>query len=172
MVLGLINGPDRNVRENIESNIATGLKKLGYSAICACDEFNPKAFEGLTEKEALAKIANKGVDGVLTVVLLDKEKEKYYVPARVYYSPYAVYSRHFYGYYHTMYMRIYSPGYYAATDKYFWETNFYSIDTTTRLLYSSQSQSFDQAVSSLSYQYSEMIIKDMLKSNVIKHFNH
>lgn len=172
MVLGLINGPDRNVRESMETNIASGLNRLGYSAVCACDEFNPKAFEGLSEKEALAKISDKGIDAVLTVVLLDKSKEKFYMPARVHYSPYAVYHSRFYGYYHTMYLRVYSPGYYTTTEKYFWESNFYSVDSTTRLLYSAQSQSFDQAISSLSYQYSEMIIRDMLKSNIIKDFKH
>jgi hypothetical protein len=169
LVLGLINDlHDRNIRQNMESNLAAGLKKLGYSAVCACDEFNPKAFEGLSEKEALSKIADSGIDAVLTVVLLDKAREKFYVPGRVYYTPYVVYHRRFYGYYQTMYVRVYSPGYYSSTDKYFWESNFYSIDSTTQLLYSAQSQSFDPATSSLSYQYSDMIIKDMLRSNIIK----
>lgn len=167
-MLGLINDPDRTIRENLEANLAADLKKMGYSAVCACDEFSPKVFEGLSEKEALAKIAESGIDAVLTVVLLDKAKEKFYVPGRVHYSPYVVYHGRFYGYYRTMYLRVYSPGYYATTDKYFWESNFYSIDSTTRLLYSAQSQSFSPATRSLSHQYADMIIKDMIKSNVIR----
>jgi hypothetical protein len=169
LVLGLMNDlHDRFVRENMESNLASELRKLGYSAVCACDEFNPKAFEGLTEKEALLKIADKGIDAVLTVVLLDKSRERFYVPGKVYYTPYAIYHGRFYGYYRTMYVRVYSPGYYSSSDRYFWESNFYSVDSTTQLLYSAQSQSFDPATSSLSYQYSDMIIKDMLRSNIIK----
>jgi hypothetical protein len=169
LVLGLMNDlHDRFVRENMESNLASELRKLGYSAVCACDEFNPKAFEGLSEKEALLKIADKGIDAVLTVVLLDKSRERFYVPGKVYYTPYAIYHGRFYGYYRTMYVRVYSPGYYSSSDRYFWESNFYSVDSTTQLLYSAQSQSFDPATSSLSYQYSDMIIKDMLRSNIIK----
>lgn len=169
LVLSLMNDyHDRSVGENMESNLAAGLRKLGYSAVCACDEFKPKTFEGLTEKEALAKIGDSGIDAVLTVVLLDKEREKYYVPGRVHYSPYVIYHSRFYGYYRTMYVRVYSPGYYSANDKYFWESNFYSIDSAAQLIYSAQSQSFDPVTSSLSYQYSDMIIKDMLRSGIIK----
>lgn len=167
LVLGLINEPDRRLREDVETNLVSGLKTLGYTAVCACDEFGPKTFEGLSEKEALSKIADKGIDAVLTVVLLDKVKERFYVPGRVYYSPYAVYHSRFYGYYRTMYLRVYSPGYYATNDKYFWESNFYSVDSSTQLLYSAQSQTFDLQSSSSS-QYSEMILKDMLSSNVIR----
>ena len=169
LVLSLMNDyHDRTVRENMESNLAAGLKKLGYSAVCACDEFNPKTFEGLIEKEALTKIADSGIDAVLTVVLLDKSRERFYAPGRIYYSPYVIYHSRFYGYYRTMYVRVYSPGYYSSTDKYFWESNFYSMDSTAQLIYSAQSQSFDPATSSLSYQYADMILKDMLKSNIIR----
>src|SRR5690242_941271 len=136
LVLGLINGPDRSIRENMEQNLGANLTDLGYSTICACDEYDPKAFEGLTEKEALAKLANGGVDAVLTIVLLDKTKEKHYVPGDVYYSPYAVYHNQFWGYYTTMYDRVYSKGYYVTDTKYFWETNLYSMDKAPQLLYS------------------------------------
>jgi len=169
LVLGLINEPDRSIRENMEINLVTNLKSLGYDATCSCDEFDPKTFEHMTEKEALAKLGNAGIDAVLTVVLLDKEKEKYYVPGRVYYSPYAVYHNHFWGYYTTIYDRVYSTGYYVTDTKYFWETNLYSFDKTPQLLYSAQSQSFDPlSTSALTYDYGKMIIKDLVKNNVVK----
>jgi len=169
LVLGLINGPDRSIRENMEQNIGSNLRDLGYNTICACDEYDPKTFENMTEKEALTKLANGGVDAVLTIVLLDKTKEKYYVPGNVYYSPYAVYHNQFWGYYTTMHDRVYSKGYYVTDTKYFWETNLYSMDKAPQLLFSAQSRSFDpQSTSSLTYQYGQMIIKDLLKKKVIK----
>lgn len=168
-MLGLINGTDRSIRESMEQNIAADLRDLGYNVICACDEYNPKAFENMTEKEALAKLESGGVDAVLTIVLLDKIKEKYYVPGNVHYSPYAIYHDHFWGYYTTMYDRVYTKGYYVTGTKYFWETNLYSIDKNTELIYSAQSRSFDpQSTSDLTSGYGQMIVKDMLKKKVVR----
>jgi hypothetical protein len=169
LVLGLINEPDRSIRENMEINLVANLRDMGYNATCSCDEYDPKAFENLKEQEALAKLDKGGVDAVLTIVLLDKTKEKYYIPGRVNYSPYAIYHNRFWGYYTTMHDRVYSKGYYVTDTKYFWETNFYSIDKTPQLLYSAQSQSFDpQSTSQLTYEYGQMIIEDLVKKNVIK----
>lgn len=169
LVLGLINEPDRTIRENMEQRIAADLKQLGYDAVCSCDEFSPKTFENLRENEALDKLKNSGIDAVLTIVLLDKTKERYYVPGRIYYTPYSIYYRRFWGYYSTMYGRVYAPGYYVTNTKYFWESNFYVINGTTELLYSAQSESFEPPhTSTSSTEYGKMIIKDMLKANVIR----
>lgn len=168
LVLGLINEPDRTIREKMEEYVVGDLKGLGYNAVCSCDEFDPKAFENMTEKQALEKLSHNGIDAVLTIVLLDKAKEKYYVPDRNNQSPYAIYHNHFYGYYRTMYDRVYTPGYYEVSTKYFWESNFYTL-AGKELLYSAQSQSFDpKSTSSLSQEYGQMIIKDMVKNNVLR----
>src|SRR5678815_2131091 len=98
MVLGLINTADHTLREKMEEHIASDLRELGYNAVCSCDEFDPKAFEDMNEKQALDKLMNSEVDAVLTIVLLDKTKERYYVPDRMYYSPYFVYHDSFWGY--------------------------------------------------------------------------
>src|SRR5687768_17283901 len=82
LVLGLIGDPDRAVREKMEEHIAGDLRDLGYAATCACQEYGPKAFAGLTEKQALEKIMNDGYDAVVTVVLLNKTKEPVYNPGR------------------------------------------------------------------------------------------
>lgn len=168
LVLGLINDPDRTIRENMEEELVSGLKNLGYDAVCSCDEFGPKSFEKMKEDDALAKLSRGGIDAVLTVVLLDKEKERYYVPGRVSYTPYAVYHRRFWGYYNTMYTRVYSPGYYVTDTKYFWESNFYNLANGEELLYSVQSQSFDpSSTKSLGHEYGQIIMKDMVKNSVL-----
>jgi len=168
LVLGLINEPDRTVRENMEEQLVSGLKDMGYDAVCSCDEFGPKSFESMKEEDALAKLGNSGIDAVLTIVLLDKDKERYYVPGRVSYTPYNVYHRRFFGYYSTMYRRVYSPGYYVTDTKYFWESNFYNLSDGQELLYSVQSQSFEPgSAKSLAHEYGQMIIKDIVKNNVL-----
>ena len=167
VVVGLIRDEDRSMREEMEMHMVGDLKDLGYEAVCSCDEYNPKTFESLTEKQALAKLQNSGVDAVVTIVLLNKTKEKYYMPAQITYSPYAIYHDRFWGYYRTMYTRIYTEGYYVFDTKYFWETNFYDL-STDKLIYSAQSQSFDPAsAGSLGHGYGQLIIKDMVKNRVL-----
>jgi hypothetical protein len=167
LVLGLIRESDRSIREKMEQHLLGDLKEHGYNAICACEEFGPKTFENMTEKEAITKLSNSGIDAVLTIVLLDKTKERYYVPRRVYYSPYYNYHNHFWGYYTTMYDRIYSPGYYEVSTKYFWESNFYDMDNK-QLVYSVQTQSFDPASSeSLAHDYGKLIVNSMVKNKVL-----
>lgn len=168
IVLGLIRENDRHLRESMEQQLVTGLRNLGYDATCSCDEYNPKSFENMTEEQALAKLKNSGVDAVMTIVLLDKTRERYYVPGRVQYTPYRMYYNRFWGYSRTMYGRIYTEGYYTEDTKYFWETNLYALQDN-ELIYSAQSQSFDPASSvKMGEEHAVMLTKDMLKKKVLR----
>jgi len=168
LVLGLIQEKDRSLREQMEQQLLANLQKNGYNAICACDEYGPKAFENMTEKEAIDKLANSGIDAVLTVVLLDKTRERYYIPGHIAYSPYAIYRNRFWHYYTTMYDRIYMPGYYQVETKYFWESNLYDMQTK-ELLYSVQTDSFDPSSSeSLARDYGQLIVRNIVKNKVLE----
>ncbi|HSU29117.1 MAG TPA: hypothetical protein VLJ68_12100 [Chitinophagaceae bacterium] len=169
LVLGLIGGNDRSVREKMEEHIVGDLKMLGYDAVCSCEEFEPRKFDGMSEKEALARLTGSGIDAVLTVVLLDKKKEKYYTPGRIDYSSYSYYNRNFWEYFNATRNRINNSGYYTTDTKYFWESNFYDLTAAqTEILYSAQSQSFNPAsTASLGHEYGQMIVKDMQKNNVL-----
>jgi hypothetical protein len=168
VVVGLIRENDRSLREKMEQHLVGDLKDLGYEAICSCEEYSPKAFENMGEEKVIEKLRDSGADAVLTVVLLDKSRERYYVPGRIYYSPYAVYHHRFYGYYHTMYTRVYSPGYYVDDTKYFWESNLYDLKTQ-QLVYSAQSRSFDpSSAEDLGHEYGQMIINDLVKNKVLQ----
>jgi hypothetical protein len=171
LVLGLLREKDRALKERMEEHIVGDLKNMGYDAICSCEEYGPKTFENMREEQALQKLSGSGIDAVLTIVLLDKTKERYYVPGRVYYTPYNVYYRRWWGYYSTMYGRIYEPGYYAENTKYFWESNLYDLNTK-ELLYSVQTQSFDpSSAESMSHEYGQLIVNDMIKSGVLSNQN-
>lgn len=167
LVLGLVREKDRALKERMEEHMLGDLKNLGYDAICSCEEYNPKAFENMKEDQALQKLSGSGIDAVLTVVLLDKTRERYYVPGRVYYTPYTIYYRHWWGYYSTMYDRIYEPGYYTENTKYFWESNLYDLNSK-ELLYSVQTESFDpSSAESMAHDYGQLIINDMVKNAVL-----
>jgi hypothetical protein len=168
MVVGLIKDSDHALRDRMETHFVGDLTDLGYSAISSYQLYGPKAFEGLNEKQVINKIRNSGVDAVITIVLLDKTRERYYVPGKIYYSPYSIHSNNFWGYYSTMYGRIYEPGYYKENTKYFLESNLYDL-RANKLVYSIQTQSFDPAsVESLGHEYGRLIVKAMVKDNVLQ----
>jgi hypothetical protein len=168
MVLGLIRETDRTIQENMENHLVGDLQALGHTAVSSLKEYGPKAFDNMDESTAVARLKNSGVDAVITIVLLDKQKESKYVPGNVYYSPYSYYSNRFWGYRTTLYQRIYEPGYYVTDTKYFWESNLYEMGNQ-KLVYSVQTESFDPANSeSLGHEYGQLIVKDMVKQNILK----
>lgn len=167
LVLGLINEPDRRIREKLEQHLAGDLRELGYAAVCACEEFEPNTFYGLTESQLLQQMEENSFDAVLTIVLLSKEKERIPKPGSLRYPPAGNYHRQFWDYYQYMNERTYQSGYYTESTRYFWETNLYDLDTHA-LVYSAQSQSFDPtSISNMAHEYGQMIVKDMLKKNIL-----
>lgn len=168
LVLGLLRETDRNFQMKMENHMVDDLKEKGIVAVSALQEMGPKTFEGLTETQALEKIKNSGFDAVLTIVMLDKEKERRYIPGHTYYSPFGWYYNRFWGYYGTMYHRIYEPGYYVSSTKYFWESNLYDMNSQ-KLVYSVQSETFDPSSSeTLGHEYGQMIINDMIEKGILK----
>ncbi|HEY8895642.1 MAG TPA: hypothetical protein VIM79_12530, partial [Niastella sp.] len=106
LVVAISAETDVATRQRMEDHLTGDLKDRGYNAVAASSEYGPKAFRQLSEEAVVEKIQNSGFDAVVTIVLLDKEKERYYVPGHAYYySPYSGYYRHFWGYYNTMYNR-------------------------------------------------------------------
>ena len=134
MVVGLILNDTRNLREKMENHLIGDLIERGYPAISSLKEYGPMSFDKINEEATFDKLKNSGVDAVITIVLLDRKREEHYVPARIYYSPYSVYQNRFLGYYNTIYDRIYRPGYYQVKTKYFWESNFYDLESKKWLI--------------------------------------
>jgi hypothetical protein len=159
LVLGLIRENDRSIQEKMENHFVGDLRALGYNAVSSLNEYGPKAFDKMEEQAAVDKLKNSGVDAVLTIVLLDKEKERQYIPPN--------YSYRFWGYRNARYMRIYEPGYYVTNTKYYWESNFYEM-SSQKLLYSVQTQSFSpDNAEILGHEYGRMIVKNMVKQNIL-----
>jgi hypothetical protein len=167
LVLGLFNDKDRALREQIEQRLTAQLQGEHFEIMSSIDEYGPKSFEGLDEEKALKRLRTANVDGVITVTLLDKEKEKNYVPGNVSYQPYAMRYNRFWGYYQTYYTRVYDPGYYTSSTKYVLETSLYDVKNNS-LVYSAQSETFDpSSPSNLADEYTKVIINDMKKKNVL-----
>lgn len=155
-------------KEKMELELVDDLKNLGYNAVASTQEFGPKSFRSLDEDAIIKKLQGTGYDAIITIVLLSKEKERYYVPAQMYYSPFTMHHRYFWGYYNTMYSRVYTPGYYVEDRKYFWESNMYDLNSKD-LIYSVQTESYNpSSTKKLAHEYGTLIINDMISKNVIR----
>ncbi len=167
LVIAISGETDVSTNQKMEDHLTGDLKNQGYNAISSLNEYGPKAFRQMSEEAVLDKIQHSGFDAVITIVLLDKEKERYYIPGHLYYSPYVNTYRHFYGYYNTIYNRVYTTGYYVTNTRYFWESNLFDV-ASKELIYSVQTESFDPSSSeSLAHEYGKMIVKDMVKSHAL-----
>jgi hypothetical protein len=162
MVIGVIRETDRTLREEMENHMTGDLRSQGFNAISSYATYGPHGFDNMDSLSVYNLLRKDSVDAVITIVLLDKEKEKYYVPGRVYYSPYAPHQNRLWSYYYNMQMRIDEPGYYQEYTKYFWESNFYDLPKK-QLIYSVQTQSFDpSSAQSLAHEYGKMIVDNMI----------
>lgn len=168
MVCSMIREADRSIGEKMEQHLMNDLKGLGYEASSAYQQYGPKGLLNLTEEQVYQKLRNDSIDAVVTIVLLDKEKERYYGPHQAYYSPYVIYYGNFYGYYNTMSWRVGDPGYYSVSTRYFWESNLYDLDKG-KLLYSVQTQSFNpSSKESMAHEYGKMILQSMVNGKVLE----
>ena len=172
LVLGIVRDSDSTIQENMENHFVGDLLDLGYNAVSSMQEYGKKAFDGIDEETALDMLHKKGVDAVITIVLLDKAKETKYIPETIGYSSQGTYYQSFWGYRSYRYDRIYEPGYYVTDTKYFWESNFYAVNTP-KLIYSVQTQSFEPSTTeSMAHEYGRTIVKNMMKQKVlVKHPN-
>jgi len=167
LVIAIDNNKDRTIKIKLENHLVNDLTKKGIDAFSAIESYGPFFLSGLQESEAINKIKGQGFDAVLTVVLLDKEKEKHYIPGRITYTPYSMYYRRFWGYYSTVYDRVYEPGYYTENTNYFWESNLYDLSEKS-LIYSAQTKSFNPMnLESLADEYGKIISNDLFKKGIL-----
>ena len=164
LVLGLTGEEERAFCVKMEKHLSDDLATQGFNAFSAFEQYGKAAFENITEKDALEKLSGKGFDAVITIVLLNKEKEKVYIPERMK-DPMQDYSQ-FWDYYATRADRILQKGYYQPAIRYFWETKMYDLNNN-KMIYSSKTESFDPVnAETLGHSYGKLIAKNMVDKKV------
>ena len=164
LVLGVLKDNDGELQSKMEKHLASDLNDLGYPAFAASDVYPQGTFVNGDTSRAVEAINSKGFDAVLTIVLLNKEKERKYVPGRVINVPY---NDQFDRYYYRTYERIYTEGYYTTATTIYWESNFYDHRANKRI-YSCQTHSFDTgSKESLAHYYGLLLANNLVKSRVL-----
>ena len=167
LVLGFMRGADNDIRENTEGLLSEYLRNAGINAVSSLELYGTKVFDRMDEDDALYQLNNSCVDAVLSLTLLDKKKEREYMPGTIHYTPYSYYYDRFWRYRNTVSHRVYEPGYYTATDDVFIECNLYDMKTQ-QLVYSVQTKSFNVTDYDLMGKiYGPLIVKDLLKKKVL-----
>ncbi|QJB40997.1 hypothetical protein HF324_25405 [Chitinophaga oryzae] len=164
MVMALVPQKDRALRSQMEDFTVAEFRRKGYNAVSALQEFGPGEFMKMGEKQAVRKLQGSDVGQVLTIVMVDKGREKSYTPGYAY-APYGYWG--FWPYYSRWYNTYYGPGYVTYSTRYQWEGNLYDLKSG-QLLYSVQSQSFDPpSTARMAVLYAQQVVKDMTKRNLL-----
>lgn len=167
LVLGVLGDNDLELRTKMENHLADDLKALGYNSIPSNRIFPEGTFVRGDTTRARRAMEGKGFDGILTVVMLNKEQEQVYVPGGVsdvdYFNRFGRFDRYF----TEINERILSPGYYVEQTRYIWENNFYDL-SSRRLIYSARSSTFDIASkSTLAHTYGQLMVQSLLSKKII-----
>lgn len=166
MVWGILPEKDSTVRKHIETHLVNDLIGKGYHAISSLDVYQAKAYQKLSASEIVDEFRSTGVDAVITLVLLSKEKEDKYYPGGFFNQPVNTYGN-LERYSSNMYERVFTPGYYISSTNYFWEANLFEV-AEDKLTYSVRTKSFDPAsTETLAHENGLKIMKDMLKKKII-----
>lgn len=166
MVWGLLTEKDSSTRRLMETHLVNDLVSKGYHAVSSTDVYREKAYKKLSSAEILEEFKNTGIDAVITIVLLDKQKEEQYYPGGFHNEPVNMYSN-LDKYYSTIYEKVFTPGYYITTTTYFWEINLFELPGAA-IIYSARTKSFDPSTTNeLAHENGQLIIKDMVKKKLI-----
>jgi hypothetical protein len=167
MVWGLLTEKDSSIRRQMEAHLVNDLISKGYRVFASTDVYKEKAYKKLTSAEILNEFKNTGIDAVITIVLLNSEKEEKYYPGGYQNIPPNSYNGNLDKYYSSTYERIFTPGYYITTTTYFWESSLFELPGAA-MIYSVHTKSFDPLTTEiLAHENGVQIIKDMVKKKVI-----
>ena len=164
LVLGLFSDKNSKAKRAMENELAKDLSKFGYDAVTATDDFGATTFSGLTEQQAVQKLHDEGIQNVVTITLVDKNKQKRYVPSTYGYAP-GFWG--YYSYYSPWGYSPYRPGYTEVNTSYVFETNLYDVNNN-QLLYSAESKTVDAgSMATLANDYARSVVRDMKRKNVL-----
>ena len=167
LVLGVLTDNDYELPVKMENHLADDLQSLGYPAIAANKIFRAGTFVKDDTAKAVSALQGNGFDAILTIVLLDKKKERYYVTGKITDNADYNMNNRFNIYYNAISDRIYSPGYYGEETKYIWVNNFYDL-INRQMIYSALTRSFDIASkNTLAHTYGFLLVDNLVKKKIL-----
>jgi hypothetical protein len=167
MVVGVVKDSPIAIGEQMETHLVNDLKDNGFIAVSALAEFGKGGLANLEQEETYIKLCNRGIDAVITVALLDRKKEKVYVPGRVKYYSNLYYYNRIWNYSVIQADLLSGEGEYEESVQYFWETILFDLQTLSPV-YTVQTKSFDPlSLNSMAHEHGKMIVAKMLENKIL-----
>ncbi len=165
-VIGIITNEDNSMRQQMEKHMTGDLRELGFNAVAFTETFNDKDFpRDMRYDSARQKLMDAGIDAVITIGLLDKEKEKVFVRDQYQMSKE---KNSFWYYYQTVLEAVEkNKGHYETITSYYWESNLYDLNNLS-MIYSARSEFFEENdIKKMAHRYGKKLVEDMQKQMVL-----
>lgn len=162
LVMGLLSNKNRSSNVSMENHLVQELRSRGFNAVTSTDTYGPRAFDKMNEEQALSQMNQNGIDGVITITMIDKNKKQQYVN-NYWGGPYS-----WWGYYSYWYPFAWGPtGYVRNYSSYTFETNLYDLKRSKQMIYSAHSETSDpSSAASLGKDYAKSIVDDLMKKGL------
>jgi len=125
VVVGIFKSNNDSLKASLEKTFVKKLSSLGYNAVSSLAEFGPGGLSDLGETNTYKKLCNDGVDAVMTVALVDANKEPPGKYGQVHPYPNDYYYTHIWRY-RDMSIDISDP---RADNLCYWETILFNLNT-------------------------------------------
>jgi len=175
--------PARSNRAIVETAVEKVLQDEGIKGRATFDMFPLAGDKELIQNMKLSpeelkaivreKVTKNGIDGLLTISLLDAKSEERYVKGSSVsvgvplYAVDPIYNYTYVDYYNYAYTTVSKPGYYVQTTTYFIETNLYDI-ATEKLLWTAQTTTKNpESAEKEAIAFGKIIVQDMLRKEVL-----
>lgn len=167
LVVGILNDSLVDLRRNMEDHVISELKALGYETVSALEEFGVGGLLKLEQEATYITLCNKGIDAVISIALLDKNKQRHDLPSSVNtYSSQYYYNR-IWSYKAMQAQQTVALGVTHHAEQFLWEALLFDLSTLTPA-YSAQTKTFNTAsLYSAVHQYGKMFVAKMLKLDVL-----
>jgi hypothetical protein len=165
LVVGVIKSKNDSLRTEIEKHFVNDLEDLGYHAVSALNEFGPKGLANQGEEETYIKLCKKGIDAIITIALIDKEKETSGKSHKTTGYPAKYYYNRIWNYKNIQ--AEFADGYPEKVD-YFWETILFDL-AALEPQSTIQTKSFNApATENVSNDLLKQVIQKMRKEKILK----
>ena len=159
----------------VENEIREVMQKQNVTTSLSSKSFPSMNVENFDSKkdDIFEKISTSKNDAILTISLLDKKEEVYYVPGGQAYDPGAfAWYGNFWGYYSYYYPRTYEPGYYDVDNVYFIEANLYDADSQ-ELIYSAQAETFNPQddIYGFASDFAQTLVRELDSENLLETYD-
>jgi hypothetical protein len=166
--------PNTQTRATVEDALSAQFKSRKINADPTFNTF-PMAGQigqididtAVLQQKIRERVTANHFEGLLTIVLLDKQKEQRYVEGSSISIAAPVYGYPYYGYYSYAYQTVYTSGYYVNSTSYFLESNLYDV-ASGKLIWTAQTKTENpSSIEAEAPNYARIIVDDLLTKKVI-----